>query len=177
MPANGRVTAVLFDRDGTLVVDSAIGGNAWAVQPAPFARESMQRLRKAGIRLGVISNQPGVADGQFSLKQLARVNARIDRMLGRFDVWCCCTHSEGAGCTCRKPRPGLVYQAAATLAVSPAECVVVGDIGADVDAALAAGAWPILVPTLATLRPEIERAPTVASDLRAAVDLILSGLV
>ena len=57
------------------------------------------------------------------------------------------------GCACRKPAPELIRQAAAELGVDPADCVMIGDIGADAEAAYAAGARAILVPTPHT-RPE-----------------------
>jgi beta-phosphoglucomutase-like phosphatase (HAD superfamily) len=67
-----------------------------------------------------------------------------------------------------------VTRAADALGVPVERCVVIGDIGADVDAALAAGARPILVPTDATMREEIERAPEVAASLEDAVTAVLS---
>jgi D-glycero-D-manno-heptose 1,7-bisphosphate phosphatase len=57
--------------------------------------------------------------------------------------------------------------------VPPQRCAVVGDIGADVGAALAAGARPVLVPTPTTRPEEVEAAPEVAADLLAAVELLL----
>ena len=65
--------------------------------------------------------------------------------------------------------------AAAALGVRPADCVVVGDIGADMGAALAAGARGILVPTPRTRSEEISDAPAVATHLDEAVDAILAG--
>jgi beta-phosphoglucomutase-like phosphatase (HAD superfamily) len=59
--------------------------------------------------------------------------------------------------------------------VKPEDCTLIGDIGADVDAARAAGARAILVPGPATLSEEIESAPEVAPSLDAAVDLILGA--
>jgi beta-phosphoglucomutase-like phosphatase (HAD superfamily) len=66
-----------------------------------------------------------------------------------------------------------VLRAADALGVAPSRCAVVGDIGADVDAALAAGARPILVPTPHTRTAEVESAPEVARDLDAAVARLL----
>jgi beta-phosphoglucomutase-like phosphatase (HAD superfamily) len=66
-----------------------------------------------------------------------------------------------------------VHGAAAALGVRPEECAVIGDIGADVEAALAAGARPVLVPTARTRREEVAAAPEVAADLPAAVALLL----
>jgi len=69
-----------------------------------------------------------------------------------------------------------VLRAARSLGVQPQQTVVIGDIGADVGAATAAGARAVLVPTPVTRPEEVEAAPVVAPDLAAAVDLVLRGL-
>jgi HAD superfamily hydrolase (TIGR01662 family) len=168
--------AVLFDRDGTLVVDVPYNGDPEQVRPMPGARAALDRLRAAGLRLGVVSNQSGIARGLLSPAEVERVNARVEELLGPFDTWQVCPHSAGDRCGCRKPAKGLVIAAAAALGTEPAACVVVGDIGADIVAAGAAGAAAILVPTRATLPTEIAAAPAVAGDLGQAADLILRRL-
>ncbi|MEV4757766.1 HAD-IIIA family hydrolase, partial [Micromonospora sp. NPDC049559] len=165
--------AVLLDRDGTLVEDVPYNGDPEKVRPLPGVRVALDRLRAAGLRLGVVTNQSGLARGLFSGGQLARVNARVEELLGPFDTWQVCPHDETAGCRCRKPGPALVERAAAALGTTPARCVLVGDIGRDMAAALAAGASGILVPTPVTRAEEVAAAPAVASDLNGAVDLIL----
>jgi histidinol-phosphate phosphatase family protein len=172
--------AVLFDRDGTLVRDVPYNADPAAVRPVPGARAALDRLREIGIPLGVVTNQSGVARGLISAEQLERVNARVSELLGPFQVWKVCPHGEDGGCGCRKPAPALVQDAAAQLGVPVERCVVIGDTGADVTAAAAAGARGILVPTAATLRPEIQAQRTsgeVAPDITAAVALALSGWV
>ena len=169
--------AVLFDRDGTLVHDVPYNTDAAAVQPVPGARAALDRLRDIGIPLGVVTNQSGVARGLISPAQLERVNTRVSELLGPFQAWSVCQHGENDGCGCRKPAPGLVKDAAMQLGVPVDRCVVIGDTGADVSAAATAGARGILVPTDRTLRPEIQAAAEVASDITAAVELALSGRV
>jgi HAD superfamily hydrolase (TIGR01662 family) len=167
--------AVLFDRDGTLVVDVPYNGDPASVQPMPGARAALDRLRTRGLRLGVVSNQSGIARGLVGPDDVRAVNARVADLLGPFGTWRFCTHGEADGCRCRKPAPGLVHAAAADLGVPPERCVVVGDIGADLGAAAAAGAAGILVPTPVTRAEEVAAARTVARDLAHAVDLILAG--
>jgi histidinol-phosphate phosphatase family protein len=165
--------AVLFDRDGTLVVDVPYNGDPAKVQPMPGAKQALDRLRAAGLRLGVVTNQSGLARGRFTADQMDAVNRRVEELLGPFDTWQVCPHDDGAGCGCRKPAPGMVTAAAAALGVAPWRCAVVGDIGRDMEAALAAGATGILVPTAVTRPAEIAAAPHRAADLTAAADLIL----
>ncbi|NEE36296.1 HAD-IIIA family hydrolase, partial [Streptomyces sp. SID7982] len=92
-----------------------------------------------GVATGVVSNQSGVGRGLLTPGDVRRVNRRADALLGGLDVWVFCPHAPGEGCACRKPAPGLVLRAARCLGVAPERCAVVGDIGADVAAARAAG--------------------------------------
>jgi histidinol-phosphate phosphatase family protein len=164
---------VLLDRDGTLIVDAPYNGDPARVVPMPGARAAVDRLRAAGVRLAVVSNQSGIARGLVTREQVGAVNARVERELGPLGPWLVCPHAPDDGCACRKPSPGLVLRAAAALGVRAEDCVLIGDIGADIEAAHAAGARAILVPTPVTRHDEIGRAPAVAPDLGAAVDLLL----
>jgi HAD superfamily hydrolase (TIGR01662 family) len=171
----GRPAAVLLDRDGTLVHDVAYNGDPSRVSPMPGARQALDRLRAAGIPLAVVTNQSGIGRGLLTDAQVQAVNARIEALLGPFDGWFICPHTEAAGCQCRKPAPGLIKQAAAQLGVRPGECVVIGDIGTDVGSAAAAGAAAILVPTGRTRAEEVAAAPVRAASLAEAVDLLLGS--
>jgi HAD superfamily hydrolase (TIGR01662 family) len=172
-----RPRAVLFDRDGTLVEDVPFNGEPAAVRPVAGARAALARLRAAGIAIGIVSNQSGIALGKITPQQLAAVNARVVDLLGPFDTIAVCPHAGADACGCRKPQPGLIVKAARALGLAPRDCVMIGDIGADVDAAHAAGAGAILVPTAVTRRAEIEAAAIVAATLSEAVDLVLAARV
>ncbi len=167
--------AVLLDRDGTLVVDVPYNGDPRRVEPVRGARQALERLRAAGIPLAVVSNQSGVGRGLLTMEQVEAVNRRVEELLGPLGPWVVCPHTADDGCECRKPKAGLVLRAAEALGVDPARCALVGDVGSDVEAARAAGARPVLVPTPRTRRAEIEAAPEVALDLAGAVDLLLGG--
>ncbi|THA22820.1 HAD family hydrolase [Streptomyces sp. A1277] len=173
-PPLTRPAAVLFDRDGTLVHDVPYNADPARVRPVPGAAEAVRLLRDAGIATGVVSNQSGVGRGLLTHEDVRRVNARVDELTGPFDVWVYCPHRPDEGCACRKPLPGLVDEAARRLAVRPADCVVIGDIAADVLAARAAGAEGILVPNAQT-RPEETRAEAhPAPDVLTAVRRLLA---
>ncbi|MER7587547.1 HAD-IIIA family hydrolase [Micromonospora sp. NPDC127501] len=165
--------AVLLDRDGTLIEDVPYNGDPEKVRPVPGARAALDRLRAAGLRLAVVTNQSGLARGYFTGEQMRAVHARVEELLGRFDAWLVCPHDDADGCDCRKPAPGLVYAAARELGTTPSRCVLVGDIGRDVGAAMAAGAAGVLVPTPVTRPEEVAAAGWVATDLPAAVAEIL----
>ncbi|MDQ0382275.1 HAD-IIIA family hydrolase [Amycolatopsis thermophila] len=168
--------AILFDRDDTLIRDEPYNNDPKLVRPVPGAEEVLRRLRAAGVPVGVVSNQSGVARGLITPEQLAAVNARVEELLGPFGTWQVCVHAEGDGCCCRKPKPGLVTRAALALGVRPRDCVVIGDIGADIEAARAAGARAVLVPTPRTREAEVaaaRRDAAVAGDLAEAVGLAM----
>jgi HAD superfamily hydrolase (TIGR01662 family) len=165
--------AVLFDRDGTLIEDVPYNGDPGRVRPMPGAREVLRVLRAHGVRTGVVSNQSGVARGLLTREQVDAVNTRVEALLGRFSTWQICPHRPDDGCACRKPAPTMILQACEAIQARPERTYVIGDIEADVKAALAAGATPILVPTPATLPDEVERAPYTAPDLRSALAMIL----
>ena len=174
-PFTPRPAAVLLDRDGTLVVDVPYNGDPDRVRPMPGAREALDRLRAAGIPTAVVSNQSGIGRGWLRPEQVDAVNRRVEALLGPLGPWAVCPHAPGDACECRKPKAGLVLRAAEELGVDPDRCVVVGDIGADVEAARAVGARAVLVPTERTRREEVAAAPETAPDLPSAVDLLLGG--
>jgi HAD superfamily hydrolase (TIGR01662 family) len=171
----GLPDLVLFDRDGTLVHDFPYNGDPNWVRPVDGAKEALDRLRARGVRVGVVSNQSGVARELITTAQVEACNARLDELLGPFDVIRYCPHGPDDGCSCRKPAPGMVKDACAELEVDPARTLVIGDIGADVDAAVAAGGTGILVPTPVTRRSEVTAAAHRAETLTTAVDDVLAG--
>jgi histidinol-phosphate phosphatase family protein len=174
-PWRGLPDLVLLDRDGTLVEDVAYNGDPELVRPVPGARAALDRLRALGVRTAMVTNQSGIARGLITAAQADAVNARVEELLGPFDAVQVCPHGPGDGCGCRKPAPGMVKQACADLGVDPARAVLIGDIGADVEAAAAAGAVGILVPTAQTRAEEIAAALLTEQTLDAAVARILAG--
>ncbi|MFC8392272.1 HAD-IIIA family hydrolase [Streptomyces sp. NPDC057238] len=169
------VKAVLFDRDGTLVHDVPYNADPGLVRPVDGARAALDALRARGIRTGVVTNQSGIARGLLTEADARRVNRRVEELLGPFDVWAMCPHGPDDGCHCRKPRPGMILWAAGRICTNPADCVVIGDIGADVEAAHRAGAHAVLVPTPQTRPEETSAAPHAAPDLTTAVHLLLNA--
>ena len=137
--------AVIFDRDGTLVIDVPYNGDPDAVTPVPGIETGLARLRAASLPIAVVSNQSGVARGMITVEQVEAVNQRIDKLLGPFDAWLYCPHGPDDDCDCRKPKPKMILDAARIMGVDPECCVVVGDKRSDVEAAMNAGAQAIFV--------------------------------
>jgi histidinol-phosphate phosphatase family protein len=168
-----RPAAVLFDRDGTLIADVPYNGDPALVEPMPGAREAVARLRAVGVPLAIVSNQSGIARGLVQPADVEAIHARMETLLGPLGPLEYCPHGPDDGCACRKPAPGLIERAARRLGVEPRDCVVIGDIGADVEAAHAAGARAVLVPTSRTRSEEIAAAPVHARSLLEAVEGVL----
>jgi D-glycero-D-manno-heptose 1,7-bisphosphate phosphatase len=172
---------VIIDRDGVINEDSDEYIKAVAEwRPIVGSLEAMAELHRAGWRVAVITNQSGVARGLYDEVTLAaihdymreRVRAAGGELAG---VWYC-PHLPGAGCDCRKPRPGLFHQLERDLGVSVRGAPYIGDRLSDVQAAEAAGAYPILVRTGTGAETESllgETAVPVYDDLRAAARALL----
>jgi len=115
-------------------------GDPNLVEPVEHARASLDRLRAAGLRVGVLTNQSGVGRGLIAQAQMEAVNARVEALLGPFDGWFICPHAPQDACECRKPKPKLVFDAARVWGIDPSEIVVIGDKDIDVETARNAGA-------------------------------------
>lgn len=131
---------MLVDRDGTIIVDVPYNGDPALVQPVTGAKAALDRLRAAGLRLGVLTNQSGVGRRMITVAQMRAVNARVDELLGPFDGWFICPHAPDDDCECRKPKPKLILDAARAWGIQPSEIVVIGDKASDEEAACNAGA-------------------------------------
>jgi D-glycero-D-manno-heptose 1,7-bisphosphate phosphatase len=152
---------VLVDRDGTIIVDVPYNGDPALVVPFASARIALDRLRTAGLRIGVLTNQSGVGREMITEEQMHAVNARVEELLGPFDGWFVCMHAPDGDCECRKPKPKLIFDAAHEWGIESSQIVVVGDKESDVEAAQNAGARAIKIDG--------------ACDLASAVEKILSA--
>src|SRR5258705_8890825 len=95
----------------------------------PGAAAAVARLREAGYRIGVVSNQSGIGRGMLDAAAVAQVNARIDELIGPFDTWQVCPHAPADRCRCRKPAPGLVEAGPRPLGPTPPRRPVGGEAG------------------------------------------------
>jgi D-glycero-D-manno-heptose 1,7-bisphosphate phosphatase len=164
---------VLVDRDGVLNVDLPHGVRAIAeLAVERGAVEGVAALTRAGYTVLVITNQGAVGRGHLSPRDLAAINAELAARIadggGAIAGFYVCPHSEADACACRKPKPGLLLQAAREWGFDPAATWFVGDAGRDVEAARAAGVRPALVYTGKGMR-EAPRHPEVPAfaDLAA----------
>src|SRR4051794_39103249 len=151
MPRTGPpIPAVFLDKDGTLIDDVPYNVDPRRIELAQGAAEGAAVLSEAGYALVVVSNQSGVARGIFTEDALPAVEHRIRELLANFDVplagfYYCPHHPLGsipryaAQCSCRKPQPGMILQAAKELRLDLAESWLIGDILDDIEAGHRAG--------------------------------------
>lgn len=175
----GKVTkAVFLDRDG--VLNRPVVRNGSPHPPAgldqleifPDAADALHRLKMAGYLLIVVTNQPDIARGTQTRWAVDRINAAIGAVLP-IDEFLVCAHDDPANCTCRKPKPGMVLEAAARHAADLQQSFLIGDRWRDIDCGASAGVHTVLID-----RGYRERAPDhapdfVAESLEAAADWIL----
>ena len=136
--------AVFLDRDG--VVNRAIVRNGKPYPPAnvqqmeimPDAFTALPLLKQAGFRLVVVTNQPDVARGKQTKKEVEQMHQALQSALPIDDFYVC-YHDDADGCACRKPKPGLLIQAAAEHGLRLSDSYLIGDRWRDVEAGRAAG--------------------------------------
>ncbi len=143
---------VILDRDGVINRDSAEfvkSRDEW--RPLPGSIEAIAALSKAGFTVAVASNQSGLARGLLDRNALRAMHRKLRRLVaaqgGRVDRIVVCPHGPDDGCSCRKPRPGLLHRLARHYDVTLYGVPAVGDSLRDLEAAASAGATPVLVRT------------------------------
>lgn len=180
--------AVFLDRDGTVILEKGHLRDPEAVELHAGAADAIRRLRDAGWAVFVVTNQSAVARGLLTEEELAAVHFRLVAMLGAEGasvdgIYSCPHHPEGTvleyavGCDCRKPRPGLILQAAREHGIDLASSIIVGDAGRDIEAGRSAGlAACVLVLTGhgAEAAKTPHGADAVVADIAAAAEWILA---
>src|SRR3954453_22423914 len=134
-----------WDREGPLIEDAPYNGDPTLVTPLDGVVDGLAILRGRGIPLAMVTNQSGVAKGLIDRGDVDAVNRAVVDLVGPLDVVAVCVHDDRNACDCRKPKPGLILEAARALGIDPARCVVVGNSPVDVEAAERAGARAILI--------------------------------
>lgn len=150
----GRYPAVFLDKDGTVIENVPYNVDPALVRFTAGAVEGLQLLADAGFRLVMITNQPGVGLGLFDEAALVRLQQWLTDRLAQqgvpLDGFYACTHAPGLDasrppCACRKPAPGLLWQAAEDLDLDLERSWMVGDILDDVEAGRRAGCRTVML--------------------------------
>lgn len=185
-------SAIFLDRDGTINEEMGYINHIDRFMLMPGAAAAIRSINESGLKAVVVTNQSGAARGYFPEELIDQVHRKMSRLLEEesafLDGIYTCTHAppskgESGGCGCRKPKIGLMKQAAQELNLDLQESYVVGDRLKDVEMARNAGAKAVLVLTgygrgeLGFLGPTRKVEPDfVAEDLAEAVEWILSDM-
>ncbi len=173
---------VLLDRDGVInhdSVDYIKSVEEW--RPIPGSLDAIARLHAAGILMGIVTNQSAVGRGMISIDTLWGIHRYMLQHIldagGFVQRIFFCLHTPADNCDCRKPKPGLLRQAAEYFACGFDNMVFIGDKRSDIEAARAVGIRPILVRSGKGARTEAEwegdDLPEVYDDLSAAADVLI----
>ena len=157
--------AVFLDRDGVLLDHN---GSVF-----PGTKAALDRLKAEGFLLIVVTNQPDIATGKMNRDALDRVHKNLNLILP-LDAILVCPHVDGDKCSCRKPKPGMILQAAKAHNIDLGHSYIVGDRWRDIGAGKEAGVQTILIGTgygeLFPVKPDFR-----VADLDTAVSLILEN--
>jgi histidinol-phosphate phosphatase family protein len=188
--------AVFIDRDGVInrmffhpefgTVDSPANPEQFVLVEG--VAEAIANLKRAGLLVIVVSNQPGIAKGKFTPTLLSAIEKKMVELIeaggGRVDATYNCLHHPEAAldeyravCECRKPKPGLLIQAAQDWTIDLAKSYMVGDGVTDMVAGRAVGATTLFVNSrkcyhCESLAEHQVRPDYIVHDLRQAVTVI-----
>jgi len=169
--------AVFLDRDG--VINKIVFREGQPESPRSLEefvmndgiRETARKLKDAGFRVIVVSNQPDVARGRMTQGTLDLMNQRIACEIPVDDIYVC-PHDDSQQCTCRKPKPGMLMKAALEWNIDLSSSFMIGDTWKDMEAGKAAGCKTILLNT--AYNRDIQSDFSVKS-LKEAADLIIQN--
>ncbi|MCX5722235.1 MAG: lipopolysaccharide heptosyltransferase II [Nitrospirae bacterium] len=175
---------VFLDRDGTLNYDPGYLSIAADLKLLAGVGPALARLKRAGAKLVVVTNQSGVGRGLFTLKDLEAIHARLEGLLEQedaaLDAIYFCPHHPDDGCHCRKPNVGMVERAVSELQLDLRRSYLIGDHARDIQLAKRVGAKAVLLTSalvdeqaLEMLRAEQAMPDAVAPSMTEAVDWIL----
>ncbi|HIJ95226.1 MAG TPA: D-glycero-beta-D-manno-heptose 1,7-bisphosphate 7-phosphatase [Desulfuromonadales bacterium] len=179
--------AVFLDRDGTINVEKDYLFRIDDFEFIAGVPEAIQSLNRAGFFVVVVTNQSGVARGYYTEEDVENLHRHIARELdkigARVDAWLYCPHHpDGRGsyalpCTCRKPLPGMLIEAARRYDLDLPSSIMIGDKYADIAAGQAVGCRTILVRTGYGVEEERRgtAASAVSNSLPEAVDSLISS--
>ena len=167
--------AVFVDRDGTVMRDADYCSDPEQVQVFDGAAAALRRLKNAGYKIIVITNQSGIGRGFFTEKQYRAVEAEVSRQLGNglIDATYFCPDAPGKPSKCRKPAPGMVFQAARDHDVDLSRSFLIGDKEIDAECAHNASVRAIRVRTGFDKMTDGSCADWIAENLPAAAEIIL----
>lgn len=177
--AGGR-KAIFLDRDGVIVIPEFRDGRSYAPRSLedyrfyPQASAALSRLKGAGYLLIVVTNQPEVGQGLIAEDVLAEMHRRLQASFP-VEAIKVCRHTGADNCNCRKPKPGMLLEAASEFRISLPDSYMVGDRATDVEAGRAAGCRTVFIDLGYTGERKPDRPCFTVSSVDQAADVILAA--
>ena len=145
-----KLECIFLDRDGVINQERADYVKSWEeFELLPGSIEAVAQLSQLNIPIILITNQSAIGRGAASREAVDAIHNRLLKLIqergGRLDEVFLCPHHPGESCECRKPKPGMLLQAAQKYQINLNRAVFVGDAITDYQAALAAGCSSILL--------------------------------
>ena len=174
-----KVAAVFLDRDGVLSRGFVINGKSYAPRKIsdfkllPGSKKSILRLRNAGFKVIVVTNQPDIGNGLIKLSEVETMHEVLKKKTNPDAIYLC-PHSQSHRCNCRKPKPGMLLEAALVHKINLSKSFMVGDRASDIEAGLRAGCSAIFI-NRHYAEPYPNGQNYTVSSLTKAVDYILSN--
>ncbi|MDR1522900.1 MAG: HAD family hydrolase [Endomicrobium sp.] len=175
--------AVFLDRDGTLIYSKNYLSSPGQVKLYSYTAESINKLKRAGFKVIVVTNQSGIARGMFTLKDLDKIHKKFLSLLkiagASIDGIYFCPHVDADNCQCRKPKVGMVMQGSKDFNIDLKKSYTVGDSIRDYLLGFNVGGKGILVLTghgknqKQKINQEKIKPFAVCKDLKQAVNLIV----
>ena len=149
---------MFLDRDGTINLEKGYVHSIEDFEFIPGVPQAIKLLKNGGFLVIVVTNQSGVARGYYPLAAVHRLHGYLSDQLAGFGTgvdayYICPHHLQGTvidyaiACSCRKPLPGMIIQAAEDFTIDLARSYMIGDKQSDVEAGLAARCRPMLLAT------------------------------
>lgn len=138
------VPAIFLDRDGVIIANRPDYVRTWAdVEIYPQALKAFSKITNSPYKIVIVTNQSIINRGLASLPTVYTINERLRRIIiavgGRIDGIFLCPHTPAENCDCRKPRPGMLLDAAEKLNLDLPNSIMIGDALSDLAAGKAAG--------------------------------------
>lgn len=177
--------AIFLDRDGVICKNRSDHVKSWAeFEFLPGVKESLAALSGLDLLLVVVTNQAAIGRGLMTVELLEDIHQRMVAEIaahgGRIDRIIYCPHRPEDGCACRKPKPGMLLQAAAEMEIDLSHSYLVGDAATDIQAGQQVGCQTILVLTGRGVEQSIptfhftgEHSLTISRNLKEAAEYIL----
>lgn len=175
------MTGMFLDRDGVIIRKAPDGEYITTIEEMEFlpgSPEAIAQLSRSGFKVIVVTNQRGVATGKIKLPDLEEIHARLKQVVANLGGSVCdilyCPHDVADDCLCRKPKAGMLLQAAERHHLPLSECWMVGDSATDIAAGKTAGCKTALISRAREFSTWIDQPNMCAGDLASAAEQILA---